>query len=247
MHFYKKGDTEMKKILLAVCAVCFIFTADAFSEEFSGDMVSVTAGMTMTSKIYYKNYNTSRTEAMGMVTITNGNNTYQLFDSTKKYVLMDMEEYKQQNPMADADDFESFVKNNDMKKIGTETVGEYKCDVYEGNITYDVNQAPIAMKLWYSSKLDYPVRSETQLPAPMSGTAVSTLENIEIGKQAESLFEVPDGYTQAQSVEEAMGMGGFMMPSMPSGDDSEEADEMPSQDEMNKMMQMMKDMMGGQN
>jgi len=235
----------MKKLLLAVYVVCFAFTAGAFAEEFSGDMVTMMTGMSITAKIYYKDFHTSRSEAMGMITITNGENAYQIVESTKKYVAMDVEEYKQQNPMADADSLEEFVDNNDMKKVGTEEVDGYKCDVYEGNITYDVNQAPLAMKFWYSSKLDYPIKTETQLPPPMSGMAVSTLQNINIGKQPDSLFEIPAGYTQARNIQEAMGMGGFMMPS--DGGDTQETGEMPSQEEMDQMMQRMQEMMGGQN
>jgi outer membrane lipoprotein-sorting protein len=222
--------------------MCFAFTCEVFAEEFSADMNMVVAGMTTTSKIYYKDFNTSRSEAMGMIMIQNGDNFYQIIESTKKYVSMDKEELKQQNPMADADDFEEFVKNNGIKKVGSESVGEYKCDVYEGDITYDTNQPPLAMKLWYSPKLDYPMKSETQLPAPMSGTAVSTLVNIKIGKQPESLFQVPAGYTQVQSIEEAMGMGGFPMTSEAG------SNEMPSEEQMQQMMEMMQQMEGqGQN
>jgi hypothetical protein len=238
----------MKKVLLAVCSACFVFTAGAFAEEFSADMKSVVTGMTMTAKIYHKDFKTSRTEAMGTVTITNGPKTYQLFEGTKKYVVMDEEELKEQNPMADADGFEEFIEQNDIEKVGKESVAGYKCDVYEGNITYDTESPSLAMKLWYSPKLDYPVKTETQLPAPMSGTAVSTLENIKTGKQPDSLFKIPAGYTEARSLQEAMGMGGLNMPFGGGASDevpSPEEDEMPSQDEMNQMMQMMQEMMGG--
>lgn len=232
----------MKKVLLAVCVMCFAFAAGVFAEEFSADVNSVAAGMATTSKIYYKDFDTSRTEAMGMVIIMDGKNSYQIFEDTKKYVVMNMDELEQQNPMAGADDFEDFIEKNDIKKVGSETVGGYKCDVYEGNITYDVNQPALAMKLWYSPKLDYPVKTETQLPGGM-GTAVSNLENIQTGKQPDSLFEIPDGYTEAQSIQEAMGMGGFMMPGGEGGEAG--SDKMPSQEEIDQMKQMMQEMMGG--
>jgi outer membrane lipoprotein-sorting protein len=232
----------MKKLLIAICVVCFTFAAGVSAEEFSGDSVSVMGGMTVSSKLYYKDFKTFRTEAMGMVIITNGDKNYQIFDDTKKYVVMDVEEYKEQNPMADVDDFEEFVEKNDMKKVGTEKVNGYKCDVYEGSVAYIPEQPAMGMKIWYSPKLDYPVKTESQMPAPMSGTAVSTLENIEIGKQPRSLFEIPAGYTQAQSMQDAMGMGGF---SMPSGGEGVGAGEMPSQEQMDQMMKMMQEMMGG--
>jgi hypothetical protein len=101
-------------------------------------------------------------------------------------------------------------------------------------------QPPVEMKIWYSPKLDYPVKTETQMPAPMSGTAVSILQNIKLGKQSKSLFEIPAGYKEAASMEEAMGLGGFSMPGGGSGG------EMPSEEEMGQMMEMMQKMMGGQ-
>jgi hypothetical protein len=229
----------MKKLLLVAWAVCLVFATGVSAEEFSADINSVMAGMTTTSKIYYKDFKTSRTEAMGMVVISKGDSAYQIFDDTKKYVVMDGEELKQQNPMADSGSFEEYIKNSDMKKSGSESVSGYKCDVYEGKITYVSGQPAMESKIWYSPKLDYAIKSETQLPAPMSGTAVSTLVNIKTGKQPKSLFEVPAGYDQADSMQEAMGMGGF--PS-PSGSDS---DGMPSQEQMDQMMQMMQEAMGG--
>jgi hypothetical protein len=229
----------MKKILLSVFVMCFVFTAGA-SAEFSADMTSKMAGMTTSSKIYHKSYDTSRTEAMGVTVISKDGNSYQLFDQTKKYVLIDEEELKQQSPMAAADSFDEFVDQNDFKKVGSEKLSGYKCDIYQGNIAYMEGQPPVSMKMWYSSKLEFPVKTETELPGGM-GMAVNTLENIKIGRQPNALFEIPAGYTQATNIQEAMGMGGFQMPSGGAG-----ANEMPSEEEMGQMMQMMQEMMGGQ-
>jgi hypothetical protein len=238
----KKGGAGMKRILFSVFIICFVFAAGA-SAEFSADMNARMAGMTTSSKIYYKNFDTSRTEAMGVIEISRDGKSYQLFEQTKKYVLMHEEELEQQNPLAVADSFDEFVDQNEFKKVGSEKLSGYKCDVYEGSIDIE-GQPPVAMKMWYSSKLEYPVKTETQLPGGM-GMAVSTLENIKVGKQPDDLFEIPAGYTQAASMQEAMGMGGFEMPSG-GGDVGSGADEMPSEEEMNQMMQMMQQMMGGQ-
>ncbi len=232
----------MKRIFWVVLAVCFAFSVEAFAVEFSADMKTVAAGMTTSSKIYYKNFKTFRTEMAGMVVIAKQPQSYQIFNNTKKYVIIDAQEMEQQNPMSNADDFNEFVKNNQFKKTGTESVGDYKCDVYEGSYKYAEDKPALSMKLWYSPKLDYQVKSEIQLPAPMTGNAVSTLENIKIGPQPDSLFEVPAGFTEAKSVEEAMGMGSFQSGSqMPSGDNSSQ---MPSQEDIQKMMKKMQEMTG---
>lgn len=229
----------MRKIIFASVVLFFWFVAQASAVEFSAEMKTSVMGMTTTSKIYHVNYKKERVEMMGMIFITGDPVSYQLFEDTKRYAVIDEEEMKQNNPMADVDSFEDYIKKNDMRKTGTESVGEYKCDVYEGNVQYAEDQPATAVKFWYSPKLEYVLKTEAQLPAPMSGTSISTLENINIAKQPAGLFEIPDGYTQAQSAQDAMGMGGF---AMPSGDESSE---MPSQEDMGKMMEMMQEMMGG--
>jgi len=234
----------MKKVVIAAFIMCFAFISGAFAEEFSADQNASVSGMTFTSKIYFKDFKTSRTEAMGMVIITKDSAAYQLFESKKQYVVLDTEEAQEQNPLANADDFEDFIDKNGMKKVGKETVKGYKCDVYEGSFMMEEDQPPMAMKFWYSTKLEYPVKTEMQLPAPMSVTSVSTLENIKTGKQPASLFEIPSGYTEAASMQEAMGLGGFMMP----GGEGDEggSGEMPSEEDMNQMMQMLQEMVGGE-
>jgi len=236
----------MKKIVLAVFILCFAFISGVSAEEFSADQNATVSGMTFTSKIYFKDFKTSRTEAMGMVIITKDSVAYQLFESKKQYVVMDTEEAQEQNPLADADDFEDFIDQNEMKKVGKETVQGYKCDVYEGSFVMDEEQAPMAMKFWYSTKLEYPVKTEMQLPAPMSGTTVSMLENIKTGNQPASLFEIPSGYTEAASMQEAMGLGGFMMPGAGGDTEGGGMGEMPSEEDMGQMMQMLQEMMGGE-
>jgi outer membrane lipoprotein-sorting protein len=227
----------MRKIIVAAAAVLFCFVVQASAAEFSADMKTIVMGMTSSSKIYFKAPKKQRLEMMGMIIITGEPLSYELFEDTKRYVVIDEDELKENSPMADVDDFEEYFKANDFRKVGSETVAGYSCDIYEGSIQFTKDQAATEMTLWYSPKLDYPVKTEAQLPSPMSGTSVSTLENIKIGKQPSSLFELPAGYTQAQSTQEAMGMGNSPMPS------GEGSGEMPSQEEM---MRMMQEMVGGQ-
>ncbi len=61
------------------------------------------------------------------------------------------------------------------------------------------------MKIWLSRKLQYPLKSETMMPEPV-GRVLTLVKNIKTGKQPAHLFEIPDGYTRAASMEQAMGM-----------------------------------------
>ena len=227
----------MKRTALAFFVLCFAWIATASAAEFSADMVIAMSGQKSSGKIFYKNTKANRQEIMGMISIYQHPVSYMLFPDTKRYVINDIEEQKKNNPMVDVDDFEQWFKKNDMKRVGEETLQGYMCTVYEGDLKINENEPPMDMKLWYSSKLGYPVKSETTLPAPLSGKMTSTLENIDMSKQPDSLFEIPSGYTQAKSMQEAMGMGGFPMPA------GGEAGEMPSPEDMQEMMKSVQEMM----
>lgn len=227
----------MKRIALVFFVLCFASIAAASAAEFSADVAMVMGGQKSSGKIFYKNTKTTRQEIMGMISIYKHPVSYTLFPDTKRYIVNDLEEMKKNNPMAGVDDFDQWLKGSNMKKVGEETLQGYPCTVYEGNMKISENQPAMAMKLWYSMKLGYPVKSESTLPSPMSGKMTSTLENIKTGKQPDSLFEIPAGYTQAKNAQEAMGMGGFMMPS------GIEEGEMPSREEMQEMMKSMQEMM----
>ena len=233
----------MKRKVLVFFVMCFAFIATASAVEFSADMVTEVMGMKTNGKIYFKNNKTQRTDmnmmGMKMTQIIKYPKTYQIFTGAKKYVVSDIEETKKQNPMVGADSFEEFIKINNFRKAGTETVEGYECVIYEGNVTIAKDQPATSMKLWYSSKLDYPVKTEVTMPAPMSGKVTGVTKNIKTGKQPNELFEIPSGYSEAKNTQEAMGMGGF---GMPTGADSGET---PSLEDIQEMMKSAKEMMKG--
>ena len=227
----------MKRVTIALSILCFAMIATASAAEFSADMAIVMSGQKSSGKIYFKDSKTNRQEAMGTITIYKHPASYMLFSDTKRYVVSDLEELKKSSPMAGVDDFEQWFDINKMKKVGQETIQGFKCAVYEGDFRPEETQPAMAMKLWYSTKLAYPIKTEINLPAPLSGKMTSTLENITVGKQPDSLFEIPSGYAQAKSMEDAMGMGGFTMPT------GSGTGEMPSREEMEEMMKSMQEMM----
>jgi hypothetical protein len=229
----------MKRSALSLFVLCFALIATASAAEFSADMAMVISGQKSSGKIFYKNTKTNRQEIMGMISIYKHPVSYMLFAETKRYVINDIEEQKKNNPMVDVDNYEQWFEKNNMKKVGKETIQDYQCIVYEGDLKVSENQPPMAMKFWYSTKLGYPIKIMSTLPAPLSRKMTSTLENIEMGKQPDSLFEIPSGYTEAKSMQEAMGMGGFPMPV--GGGTSET----PSREDVQKMMKSVQEKMKG--
>jgi hypothetical protein len=226
----------MLRSVISAVVVSLVLVSGAMSAEFSADMMVTSMGRTSSGKLYVKNDHVSRTEMMGTISISKRPMVYQLFADTKKYVVTDLDAMKQKNLLADMKNFEDWLKKNNFRKVGSETVSGYRCDVFEGEVALAGGQDPVPMKIWYTPKLGYPVRQESNIPPPV-GNIVTSLENIQVGQQADSLFEIPSDYTEAKSMQEAMGMGD--MPSMGQGGQGQT----PSQEDMQKMMkEMMKRM-----
>lgn len=226
----------MYRYLLLAITMIFMSNTSVWAVAFSADMVTK-AIIQEKSKIHYQNADTFRTEAMGIINIVNAPMTYQLVPATKKYTAQKLEEVKENSPMGSYGDMKTFIEKNKMKKTGKETLQGYKCIIYEGSVKFSEQHPPAPMKIWYAKKLDNMIKQEVSMGPPM-GSVVNALENIKIGKQDPSLFELPEGYVKVDSLEQAMGMGSFQMPSMGSGEGK-----MPSPEEMEKMMQQMQEMM----
>jgi len=216
-------------------AVSFVAAAPAVhAEEFSADMVTEMDTGNVSGKLYVKNSQVNRNEMMGMITIMNRPHVYQVFPNTKKYHVTDVAELEKDNPMAGTADFHAWAKENNMQKTGTETIEGFACDIYEGTITLDKETGQTTpMKFWLSRKLQYPIKTQSVM-APPVGRVTTRLMNIKTGAQPAHLFAVPDGYTEAASMEQAMGM-----PDM--GQFSE--GQMPSAEQMDGMMKQVQEMM----
>jgi hypothetical protein len=189
----------------------------------------------------------------GMVTIMNGSDVYYLFEKTRKYFQEDVKELTAKNPSAAIRDFDQFIRSNNLRKTGTDSIEGYKCDIYQGDVDFgqaaggQFESAP--MKIWYARNLDYALKTEATLPSPM-GRVVTRLKNIKTGSQPGSLFTVPAEYDRAGTMQEAMGLGeGFNLPESLEGMEGMEgmSGDMPSPEEMEEIMKKMQEMLKQQN
>ncbi|MBT8362633.1 MAG: DUF4412 domain-containing protein [Desulfobacterales bacterium] len=193
---------------LAICLL-LITCSSAGAVEFSADIISEINGP-ITGKMYYKSTDTYRSDTMGMINIVNGPLAYMIVPDTKKYTVTDFEELSEKSPMGAVGDVMEMIKKNNMKKIGKEKIQGYSCVIYEGTVHFSDDQLPMGMKLWYSKKLKNTLKQEVTLPAS-AGKMISYIENIKLAKQDDSLFEIPQGYTEIDTMVEAMGMGEMQM------------------------------------
>lgn len=199
----------MKKICFSILFLFFAIASTTIAAEFSADEITTMPANTR-GKIYYKNSKIHRNESMGMIRIIKLPFVYQLFTDTKKYIVSKTDDQAKKSPLTNPD-FEDMIKKNNMKQAGTATIQGFNCYIYKGNIAFSKNQPPMHMKIWYSKKLEYAIKTSMTLPAPM-GTVSSHLENIKTGKQPDHLFEIPPGYSKVESIQEAMGMGKMFDP-----------------------------------
>jgi len=232
----------MKRLLqILIVLLTIALAASSFAIEFSADTISQLATGSVKGKVFFKSPDVFRNEMPGMVIIVDRPRAYQLFANTKKYHLSNTDEMKKKNPMAGIGDFKTWVKKNNLKRIGKESIEDYSCEIYEGAIKTDGSQNPIHMKLWYSKKLNYPVKTEIILPPPM-GTMTTSLENITTGDLPKSLFTIPADYAKAGSIQEAMGMpdmGSFLKKG---GTENHIPSQKEREEMMNKIQEMMKQM-----
>lgn len=224
----------IRKTVFIVCLAVLFHTAAVHAQEFSADTVTDMDTGSLTGKLYFKSTQVNRNEMMGMINIIKYPQVYQLFSHTKKYHMSDVTELEGDYPLAGVSDFEGWAKDNDLKRIGTESIEGFACDIYEGDVIIDEKTGETApVKFWLSKKLQYPLKAEIRMPPP-AGRIKSHVKNIKTGNQPAHLFEIPEGYTKASSLEQAMGM-----PDM--GQFS--GGQMPSSEQMDEMMKQVQDMM----
>jgi len=231
----------LNKTVLTLIVAALFFSGSFFfrpvtghAEEFSADIVTDMPTGSVNGKIYFKNNQLNRSDMMGMINIVKYPEVYQIFTGTKKFHVSNVTELEADDPMAGVTDFEAWARENDLKKTGAESIEGFACDIFEGTVDIDEDSGETApMKIWLSRKLQYPLKTETMMPEPV-GRVVSLVKNIKTGTQPAHLFEIPAGYTRADSMEQAMGM-----PDMSRFSDGQ----MPSAEQMGEMMKQVQDMM----
>lgn len=155
----------------------------AYNSEYDAAYTMKSSGQTITQKIFFKGGNKIRIEMKTkdgearMITRLDKSVTWLLMDAQKMYMeqKFDQQTWKQYQ-----------CDQQKAKKIGSEKVLGYKCDIYEtteGNAKYTYWMIPKAFALTRS------VMTENgKEKFRMEATAVHLV------KQADSLFEVPAGY-----------------------------------------------------
>lgn len=186
----------MKKgIAVMLMAGFFCFAGIASAIEFSADTVMIAKDHTSTSKMYIKDKKI-RMEAQGQqgYSIMRGdkNVVWMVMPAQKMY--MEMKPDPSRKPKVD----EKVRGEVSRKLIGSETIGGHPTQKYE--VTSKVDGKTEKMYQWMATDIKFPIKS-----ASINGDWTMEYRNIKMGGQADSLFEVPAGYSKKA------------MPGMPQG------------------------------
>lgn len=201
------GNTmRWKTLLVPLVAVLLSGVSElALAAEFSADMVHKMGTMTSEGKIYVKGKKTRMEGGMGQgITIVDGDagTVWVLQPAQRMYMEMKKGAQTMQPTQAD----EELAKVADKKLMGTETVNGYQCEKY----LYTYRDKKLGtLTQWVSPKLGYPLK---MIHASAEGETTFEYRNIKEGGVADSLFQIPSGYTKMEMPGMGKGMGKGMGP-----------------------------------
>jgi outer membrane lipoprotein-sorting protein len=178
-------------LLVIIIAALTCYTVTAAMAEFSADFTSTDAkGKIATGKTFIKD-NKIRQEitAEGQTAITilrmDKKVSWTLMPANKQYMEMAIP-FDPSHPSSDN------TAEYDSTIIGNETINGYDCEVIQ--YTYKNKKYGILVQ-WNAKKLNFAIKYQTK---DSKGKVTSTMEykNIKTGGNADSLFEIPAGYTK---------------------------------------------------
>ena len=179
--------------LVMMITVLTCYTVRAAISEFSADFTMTDAkGKVATGKTFIKE-NKIRQESVaeGQTAITilrmDKKVSWTLMPENKQYMEIAIP-FDPSHPVEEAGpEFEY-----ETQTIGRETINGYDCEMIQ--YTYKKKKYGTLVQ-WISQKLNFAVKYQTK---DSKGKVISTMEykNIKTGGVADSLFEIPDGYTK---------------------------------------------------
>jgi outer membrane lipoprotein-sorting protein len=203
-----KEENNLKKRSAFFFALCFIMVSLvvlpnlvlAVGTSFDADFVSGDAkGKLTTGKIYMVPGVKFRQESAGAITIFRIDQmvVWTLMPDQKQYMEIKLNGIPNAPPSSAAE-----AAQYDKVSLGTQTINGYLCD---GTQYIFKNKSMGSSIIWVSQRLGVAMKTESKdAGGKVSGTW--EVKNVKEGPQADSLFEIPAGYTKFV-------IPGFTMPS----------------------------------
>jgi len=156
------------------------------AQEFSATVVTKSGGQSVSMKIYMKpdKYRTDH-KAAGTSTIIRKdlNKIWTVTNAPKTYMEMEgISDNQTQQTVA-----EKIKGEVSRKEIGDETVNGHPTKKYE--ITATTDDKAMQVNQWWATDINFPIKT-----AAVDGSWSTEYRDINIGSQADSLFEIPSGF-----------------------------------------------------
>ena len=181
---------RLPKILCAVLiALAFLLSAGlGRAAEFSATSITKAGGTETPGKVYVKGRKARHEiEIAGKTSVQilrpDKNVLWVILPQQKAYMEMPLTQEAQQKILLNLTE----KQKAKMKKVGTETVNNYKCDKYETAMSHQGKTAKLLVCI--APELGAPVKMESK-----DGSFATELKDIKTGPLADSLFEPPQGY-----------------------------------------------------
>jgi len=188
----------IKKFTVVSLCILFIFiSGTALAIDFSADTITTTGQFKTSGKIYFTDdkfrMDMKSPQNMTMITRRDRKVVWNVMHDQKMYMEMPLRD--ENRPQVERE-FEGEIER---KLLGKETIDGHPTEKYL--ITYMVENSTQQVYQWWATDINFPIKTED-----VDGQWRQEYKNINMGKQADSLFEVPAGYKKFDVT------GGMMMP-----------------------------------
>ena len=198
------------RLIASFVFVLLFGVTTAFGAEFTADQVMTASGKTMTGKIAFATdrwrMETSASEGAHPITIGRMDKKVMWMIMPDQKMYMEMPLRPEKAPKTG----EKLDNEVSRKKVGSETIDGHPCDKYE--VTVTSHGRTDRMLQWIATDIHFPIKT-----ASGDGKMVTEYKNIKMGRPADSLFEVPQGYTRMGMPGPMGGMPEGMTHQMPKG------------------------------
>jgi hypothetical protein len=181
----------VKRFLGAAAVVALLLFLSAGlspAAEFSATSITKAGGQQTPGKVYVKGNKARHEIKMG------GQTSIQILrpDKSVLWVILPQQKAYMEMPLTQEDQQKILLNLTEkqkakMKKVGTETVGNYDCDKYETTMSHQGKATKLSVCI--APELGAPIRMETE-----DGSFTTELKDIKTGPLEDSLFEPPQGY-----------------------------------------------------
>lgn len=187
---YAKDVIMIKRFIVVLLYIFSLFiSGTALAIEFSADTITTTGEFKTFGKIYFSDdtfrMDIDSPQTMTMITRRDKNVVWNVMHDQKIYMEMPIRE---ENKPRVEKEFEGEIER---KVLGKETIDGHPTEKYL--ITYKIGDKKHQVYQWWATDIKFPVKTEA-----INGEWKQEYKNLKMGKQPDSLFEVPVGYKKFQ-------------------------------------------------